>query len=78
MKVVAGRTGETKGRGLHLKSTIEIQDPYAESLARTGVRRRSRRRRKQRATWTGERVGEREREREKIVSKEGERTRQTR
>lgn len=41
------RTGETKGRGgregvAHLKSTIEIQDPYAKSLARTGERRRER------------------------------------
>lgn len=37
------RTGETKGRGLHLKSTIEIQDPYAKSLARTGGAGESRR-----------------------------------
>lgn len=44
VKVAVGTDGGNKReRGLHLKSTIEIQDPYAKRLARSAATRRGRR-----------------------------------
>ncbi|KZC08636.1 hypothetical protein WN55_11220 [Dufourea novaeangliae] len=72
--------GNKRERELHLKSTIEIQDPYAKSLARTpardGKRRVEERRERLGGCWVGEKGARATKKRK--GPREKERMRQTR